>query len=58
MTDMPLGDAGAPVATELVSLFQTGAVGFRALRTLSWRRRRAAAVQWMAVKWGEPDPAP
>lgn len=57
MADNPTQDAGAstPVDSELVSLWQTNAVGFRAERTLNWARRRASAVAWMDdITWGDP----
>lgn len=49
MSDAPTQDAGAatPVATEVVSMFQTNSVAFRAERTINWRRRRASAVAWV-----------
>ncbi|AYD00018.1 phage major capsid protein [Neorhizobium sp. NCHU2750] len=57
MSDAPTQDAGAatPVDTELVSLWQTNSVGFRAERTLNWARRRSSAVAWMDnITWGDP----
>lgn len=57
MADAPTQDSGAnpPVDTELVSLWQTNSVGFRAERTLNWARRRASAVAWMDnITWGDP----
>jgi len=57
MVDNPTGDsiAATPVAAELVSLWQTNSVGFRAERTINWMRRRASAVAWMDdVTWGDP----
>ena len=59
MMDNPVGDAIAatPVAAELVSLWQTNSVGFRAERTVNWMRRRVSAVAWMDnVTWGDPVP--
>ena len=49
MSDAPTQDSGAatPVATEVVSMFQTNSVAFRAERTINWRRRRASAVAWV-----------
>ncbi|WP_313760178.1 phage major capsid protein [Rhizobium sp.] len=47
MTDAPTQDAAAPTATEVVSMFQTNSVAFRAERTINWRRRRASAVAWV-----------
>jgi len=57
MSDAPTQDAGAatPVDSELVSLWQTNSVGFRAERTLNWARRRVSAVAWMDnITWGDP----
>lgn len=56
MMDNPTQDsiAATPVATDLVSLWQTNSVGFRAERTLNWMRRRATAVAWLdSVDWGQ-----
>jgi HK97 family phage prohead protease len=47
---------GTPTATQMVSLWQTNAVGFRAERTISWKTRRAEAVQLLSdVNWGQPE---
>lgn len=57
MVDNPTQDSGSnpPVAAELVSMFQTNSVAFRAERTMNWRRRRASAVAWMDnITWGNP----
>lgn len=57
MMDNPIGDsvAATPVAAELVSLWQTNSVGFRAERTVNWMRRRASAVALITgVAWGDP----
>jgi hypothetical protein len=57
MVDNPTQDAGAstPVDAELVSMFQTNSVAFRAERTMNWARRRASAVAWMDnITWGDP----
>jgi hypothetical protein len=44
-----------PVATDLVSLWQTNSVGFLAERTLNWMLRRTGAVAYVSgVAWGEP----
>lgn len=56
MMDNPTNDviSTTPVATDLVSLWQTNSVGFRAERTLNWMRRRTSAVAWLdSVDWGE-----
>ena len=57
MADNPTQDAGAatPVDAELVSMFQTNSVAFRAERTVNWARRRTSAVAWMDdITWGDP----
>jgi HK97 family phage prohead protease len=56
MMDNPTNDAIAstPVAAELVSLWATNSVGFRAERTINWMRRRVSAVAWADnVTWGD-----
>lgn len=54
MSDAPTGDSLAPTAASLVSLWQTNSVGFRAERTINWKRRRETGVQWLNnVHWGE-----
>jgi HK97 family phage major capsid protein/HK97 family phage prohead protease len=58
MSDAPTGssapDPTNPTATSLVSLWQTNAVGFRAERTINWKRRRDSAVAVLDdVNWGE-----
>lgn len=46
-------DAGTGDGTELVSMFQTNSVAFRAERSLNWAKRRASAVALLSgVKWG------
>lgn len=58
MSDAPTnsvatGSPTAPVATSLVSLWQTDSIGLRAERVINWSKRRSAAAQWMAnVNWG------
>jgi hypothetical protein len=56
MLDNPTNASDSPpVATSLVSLWQTNSVGFRAERTLNWARRRASAVAVLSgTHWGEP----
>jgi hypothetical protein len=56
MLDNPTNASDSPpVATALVSLWQTNSVGFRAERTLNWARRRTSAVAVLSgVHWGEP----
>lgn len=58
MMDNPTGDsiASTPVDAELVSMFQTNSVAFRAERTINWARRRSTGVALISdVAWGEPD---
>lgn len=40
----PTGDAKAPTAAQLVSLWQTGSVAIKAVRGITWARRRPSAV--------------
>jgi HK97 family phage major capsid protein len=58
MQDNPTIDAangGAPVAAQLVSMFQTNSVAIRAERYVNWAKRRTQAVQIIGnVNWGEP----
>lgn len=49
------GVAGTGVA--VVSLWQTNMVGFRAEKTINWKRRRASAVAYLtSVNWGGAVP--
>lgn len=44
---------GTPTATQVVSLWQTNSVGFRAERTINWAKRRSSAVAVLdGVNWG------
>lgn len=53
MSDAPEHDSIEPTPAELVSMFQTNSVAFRAERTISWMRRRASAVAHLSgVNWG------
>lgn len=54
MMDNPSShDAGTGDGTELVSMFQTNSVAFRAERSLNWAKRRASAVALLSgVSWG------
>jgi hypothetical protein len=56
MSDGPTQESDSPpTATEVVSLWQTNSVGFRAERTLNWSRRRESAVAVLNnVDWGQP----
>jgi HK97 family phage major capsid protein/HK97 family phage prohead protease len=53
MDDSPTNNSVTPTATQLVSLWQTNSVGFRAEREINWARRRTGAVQILSgVNWG------
>jgi len=58
MADNPSHDSDTPAPAELVSMFQTNSVAFRAERTLNWAPRRDEAVAVLdGVAWGDPaDP--
>src|SRR5690606_22560613 len=58
MADNPSHDSDTPAPAELVSMFQTNSVAFRAERTLNWASRRDEAVAVLSdVAWGDPaDP--
>lgn len=46
-------DPSVPVATSLVSLWQTNSVGIRAERYINWTKRRPSAVVYLTgVAWG------
>lgn len=47
MDSAPTGDSDTPTPAELVSMFQTNSVAFRAERTINWSRRRPSAVAWV-----------
>ncbi len=52
MDSAPTGDSDTPTPAELVSMFQTNSVAFRAERTINWSRRRPSAVAWVdAPAW-------
>lgn len=56
MSTDPVQDSTVPTPAELVSMFQTNSVAFRAERELNWSKRRPGAVQMlMGVKWGLPE---
>ena len=56
MDNAPSHDSDTPTPAELVSMFQTNSVAFRAERTISWARRRPSAVAHLSgVAWGAPD---
>jgi HK97 family phage prohead protease len=53
MLDNPTNSSATPTATQMVSMFQTNSVAFRAERTINWAVRRATSVQYLdAVNWG------
>jgi HK97 family phage prohead protease len=53
MSDDPSHDSTTPTAAQLVSMFQTNSVAFKAERILNWMRRRTSAVAVLsAVNWG------
>lgn len=57
MADNPTMDSTTPTAAQMVSMFQTNSVAFRAERTINWARRRAASVAYLTgVTWGAPEP--
>lgn len=53
MDDAPSHNSGTPAGSQLVSMFQTNSVAFRAERTLNWMARRDSAVAVLdGVNWG------
>jgi HK97 family phage major capsid protein len=58
MDDAPTQESDSPpTATQVVSLWQTDSVGFKAERTVNWKRRRESAVAVLNnVDWGQPAP--
>lgn len=53
MDSAPGHNSTTPTAAQLVSLWQTNSVGFRAERTLNWAKRRDSAVAVLDnVNWG------
>lgn len=53
MDDNPTNASDTPTPTQLVSMFQTNSVAFRAERTINWAKRRASAVAILSnVNWG------
>jgi HK97 family phage major capsid protein len=55
MVDNPTQASDSPpVPTQVVSLWQTNSVGFRAERTVNWSKRRPSAVAVLdGVNWGD-----
>lgn len=55
MDSAPAHNSDTPTPAELVSMFQTNSVAFRAERTINWARRRPSGVAWMDnITWGDP----
>lgn len=55
MADNPSHNSTTPTGAQLVSLWQTNSVGFRAEREINWAKRRASAVAVLDdVAWGVP----
>lgn len=53
MDSAPAHDSDTPTPAELVSMFQTNSVAFRAERTINWARRRPVSVAYLTgVAWG------
>jgi HK97 family phage major capsid protein len=53
MSSGGIGSPDAPVPAQMVSMFQTNSVAFRAERTLNWQKLRPEAVQGISnVQWG------
>lgn len=48
MADNPAHNSGTPTPAQLVSLWQTNSVGFRAEREINWAKRRAQAVAYVS----------
>ncbi len=44
MDSAPTNDSATPTAASLVSLWQTGSVAIKAIRGITWTRRRPTAV--------------
>lgn len=47
MDSAPNHDSGTPTAAQLVSMWQTNSVAFRAERFIWWGPRRSGAIQWI-----------
>ncbi len=53
MDTAPTQEGVTPTASTVVSLWQNNLIGFRAERTISWKKRRASAVAVLSqVNWG------
>lgn len=54
MADNPTQNSTTPTGSNMVSMFQTNSVAFRAERTLNWMKRRPEAVALLtSVNWGK-----
>lgn len=47
MDDAPSHNSDTPTAAQLVSMWQTNSIAFRAERSLWWGPRRSGAIQWI-----------
>jgi HK97 family phage major capsid protein len=47
MSDAPAGNSGTPTAAQVVSMWQSNSVAFRAERFIWWGLRRSGAIQWI-----------
>lgn len=56
MADNPAANSTTPTAAQLVSMWQTNSVAFRAERFINWSRRRAAAVAYVTAADYSQDP--
>ena len=53
MSSGGIGSPDAPVAAQMVSMYQTNSVALSAERTISWVKARPSAVQGISnVQWG------
>lgn len=54
MLDNPTNASADGTATTMVSMFQTESIAMKAVRTINWKKKRAAAVQYIdAAHYGE-----
>jgi len=57
MDNAPTLNSTTPTAAQMVSMFQTNSVAFRAERVINWAKRRASAVAYLSgVAWGTTTP--
>lgn len=47
MSDSPASNTGTPTMAQMVNMFQTNSVAFRAERAIWWGLRRTGAIQWI-----------